>query len=112
MLRVEGYLRRTRRGAYLTSRPILLMAGNEVLEEGLRKARILEDELYFKLRQSGIRNLSEVAIAVLEPTGDVSVLRRGQLIDPVLLRRVTNQSRIPRDLVLPGQGPGRAGEAD
>ncbi|MCC9205249.1 DUF421 domain-containing protein [Arthrobacter sp. zg-Y769] len=101
MLGLEGYLRRSKSGAYLTSSPILLMAGSEVLDEGLRKARILEDELYFKLRQSGIRNLSEVAAAILEPTGDVSVLRRGQRIDPVLLRRVPNTSRIPRDLVLP-----------
>nr|WP_257793691.1 DUF421 domain-containing protein [Arthrobacter sp. zg-Y895] len=101
MLRVEGYLRRSRHGAYLTSRPILLMAGSEVVQEGLRKAHILEEELFFKLRQSGIRNLTEVAVAILEPTGEVSILRRGERIDPLLLTRVPNQSRIPRELVLP-----------
>ncbi|WP_246165480.1 DUF421 domain-containing protein [Arthrobacter yangruifuii] len=101
MLRLEAYLRRSRRGAYLTSRPILLMAGNEIIHDGLRKARIHEEELYFKLRQAGIRNLSEVAVAILEPTGEVSVLRRGELIDPLLLTRVPDQLRIPRELVMP-----------
>nr|WP_304660013.1 MULTISPECIES: YetF domain-containing protein [unclassified Arthrobacter] len=101
MLRLEGYLRRSRHGAYLSSRPILLMAGSEVVQEGLQKAHILEEELFFKLRQSGIRNLTEVAAAILEPTGEVSVLRRGELIAPQLLLRVTNASRIPRELVLP-----------
>lgn len=101
MLRAEAYLRRSRHGAYFTSRPILLVAGSQVLQEGLRKARILEDDLYFQLRQSGIRNLSEVAVAILEPTGKVSVLRRGQLIDPLLLGGMPNQSSIPRELLQP-----------
>lgn len=100
MLRLERWLR-SRDLAFFADRPILLMAGSEVLPEGLRKARVLEDELYFKLRQAGVRNFSEVAVAILETTGDVTVLRRGQRIDPLLLSRVPNRSRVPADLLLP-----------
>lgn len=101
LFRLEAMLRRTRRGSYFSSKPILLMAGDQVRPAGLRAARIVEDELYFKLRQAGIRNFSEVALAVLEPTGDVSVLRRGELINPVLLRRIEDRDDIPAYLLMP-----------
>ncbi|MBD8043256.1 DUF421 domain-containing protein [Arthrobacter sp. Sa2BUA2] len=101
MLRLEAYLRRTKRGAFLSSRPILLMAGDQVLADGLRQAKIQEDEVYFKLRQAGIRNFSEIALVILEPTGDVSVLRRGLPIDRVLLRRVRDRTMIPAELLQP-----------
>lgn len=102
LFRLEAVLRRSKRGAYFSSKPILLMTGDQVLQPGLRAARIVEDELYFKLRQAGIRNFSEVALVILEPTGDISVLRRGELIDPLLLRRIPNRDSIPAHLVLPG----------
>ncbi|MBF4993162.1 DUF421 domain-containing protein [Arthrobacter gandavensis] len=101
MMRLEEYLRRTKRGVYLSSRPVLLMAGNEILADNLRKARIQNDELYFKLRQAGIHNFSEVSIVLLEPTGDVSVLRRGVPVERELLRRVADRDRIPGELLLP-----------
>lgn len=101
LFRLEAVLRRTRRGSYLSSKPILLMAGDKILASGLRAARIVDDELYFKLRQAGIRNFSEVALVILEPTGDVSVLRRGELIDPVLVRRISDRSSIPAHLLMP-----------
>jgi uncharacterized membrane protein YcaP (DUF421 family) len=102
LFQVEAVLRRTKRGAYLSSQPILLMAGEDVVQSGLDAARFQEDELYFKLRQAGIRNFSEVALVILEPTGDVSVLRRGELINPVLLRRIRDKSAIPAHLLMPG----------
>lgn len=101
MLRLEAYLRRAKRGAYLSSRPILLMAGDKVLADGMKRARIQDDELYFKLRQAGIRNFAEIALVILEPTGDVSVLRRGVPIERALLRRIPDRDRIPAELLLP-----------
>lgn len=100
LFRLEAVLRRTKQGSYLSSKPILLMVGKEPLQSGLRAARIVEDELYFKLRQAGIRNFAEVALVILEPTGDVSVLRRGELIEPRLLRRITDRSSIPAEFLL------------
>ena len=101
MMRLEEYLRRTKRGVYLSSKPVLLMAGDEILADNLKKARIQNDELYFKLRQAGIRSFSEVSIVLLEPTGDVSVMRRGVPVERELLRRVADRDRIPSELLLP-----------
>ena len=101
MMRLEEFLRRTKRGVYLSSKPVLLMAGEEILADNLKKARIQNDELYFKLRQAGINNFSEVSIVLLEPTGDVSVMRRGVPVERELLRRVADRDRIPTDLLLP-----------
>lgn len=110
LFRLEAVLRRTKHGSYLSSKPILLMVASEILPSGLRTARIVEDEVYFKLRQAGIRNFSEVALVILEPTGDVSVLRRGELIEPLLLRRITDRASIPDDL-LRSPEPGSGGQS-
>ena len=81
-----GKLGRTRLGAALLhDRPILLMAGGDVLHDSIRRARISEAQLWEALRTDGIRNLSEVAAVVLEGTGSISVIRQGAEIDPKLL---------------------------
>ncbi len=54
--------------------PMLLMDGSEILQDNLRKARVTEDDLYAKLRESNVLNLGQVQAVVLESTGDVSVL--------------------------------------
>lgn len=101
LLRLERWLR-DKDVRFFSTTPILLMAGSEVLQDGLRRARIVEDELYFKLRAAGVRNFTEVAVAILETTGDITVLLRGQRIDPLLLRRVPNRHLVPAELMLPG----------
>ncbi len=56
------------------NQPILLMDGPEILHDNLRHARVTQDDLYAKLRESNVLNLDEVRAVVLESTGDVSVL--------------------------------------
>lgn len=97
---VTGRVRQSRRGAAIVSnRPMLLMAGCGVITKNLHQAHMVEDELHSKLRLAGVRNTSEVACVVLESTGVVSVLRRGELIDPNLLRNVEDVDRIPDELI-------------
>lgn len=99
---LTGRLRQTRWGAALVSnRPMLLMAGDEVIRENLHRAHMVESELHSKLRLAGIRNPAEVACVILESTGSVSVLRRGELIDPALLSNVRGVERIPPGYVRP-----------
>ncbi|GAB3271696.1 DUF421 domain-containing protein [Arthrobacter pigmenti] len=107
MQAITGRIRQSRRGsAIVSNRPLLLMAGREVMADNLHRAHMVEDELHAKLRQAGVRTTSEVACVVLESTGAVSVLRRGELIDPQLLGNVEDASRIPSELVgtVPPQG--------
>jgi uncharacterized membrane protein YcaP (DUF421 family) len=95
-----GQLRRSRLGeSAVTNRPVLLMAGDEILHENLARAHIVEEELHAKLPLAGIRNTSEVGCVVLESTGAVSVLRCGELIDPALLAAVKDADRLPARLI-------------
>ncbi|UNK45521.1 DUF421 domain-containing protein [Arthrobacter sulfonylureivorans] len=100
---VAGQVRRLGRGAQLVnSRPVLLMAGQDMLRDNLVRSHVVEEEVRAKLRLAGIRHPSEVACVVLESTGQISVLRRGQPIDPALLEGVAGADRMPQDLLWGG----------
>lgn len=72
-----GLLRRRRVGQVLvTDPPLLLVAAGRVLDEHLHRAKMGREELNVALRGAGIAALAEVASAVLEPTGAISVTRR------------------------------------
>ena len=58
----------------MDNEPLLLMKGQTIYHENLKKARVTEDDLYGKLREANVLNLSQVRAVVFESTGDVSVL--------------------------------------
>ena len=57
-----------------TNEPVLLMSDGKILYDNLRKTNLHESELIAKLREANVLQFSEVRAAVLESTGDVSVL--------------------------------------
>ena len=77
--------------------PVLLMTGARPLRDNMRRAHVAEDELRQRLRLAGVRRLDEVHCVVLERNGAVSVIRRGDDVDPWLLADVE-----------PGEGGGAA----
>ena len=82
----------------LEIRPTLLMAGSEVVGANLHASRLTEDDLWPRLRLAGIRHRSEVACVILEPTGEISVLRRGVLLDRNLFAHVQGADQLPEEL--------------
>ncbi|SNR73585.1 DUF421 domain-containing protein [Puniceibacterium sediminis] len=62
--------------------PLLLMAGQNICTDNLRKARVTEADLFAKLREANVWDTRHVIAVVLETTGDVSVLHDP---DPVRL---------------------------
>jgi uncharacterized membrane protein YcaP (DUF421 family) len=90
--------RRARMSQVLNNQPVLLMAGNEVLAENLRRTHLAEEELWPALRLAGIRNRTEVACVILEPTGEISVLRRGTALDRDLMTDVRGVEHLPGHL--------------
>lgn len=54
--------------------PLLLMDGEEVLHENLKRARVSEDDLRSKLREANVLQLSQVRAVIFETTGDISVM--------------------------------------
>ncbi len=94
-----GNIRRRIRTAWpLNNAPLLLMAGRSFVEENLRLIHLDEEELSPKLREAGIRHRSEVAAVILEPTGEISVLRRGIPLDRSLMADVRGVKHLPDDL--------------
>jgi uncharacterized membrane protein YcaP (DUF421 family) len=73
--------------------PVVLVRDGQVLTEALRRARVHDDELREALRHAGVVALADVAWAVLEPTGRISVLRGGGPVDPWLVADLPTDSR-------------------
>lgn len=95
-----GIVRRLRWGALaVTSDPVLLMAGEQVIEQHMRRCHVQPGELQSRLRMAGIRHPREVAAVIFEPTGAVSVLRRGERIDPMLMSGVAGASLLSPELL-------------
>lgn len=79
------------------NKPVLLMAGSEILHDNLKRTNLTENDLIAKLREANVLNLRQVRAVVFETTGDVSVLHSGNEaaeFDPRLLDNVDGAHRI------------------
>lgn len=70
-----GY-RSTRLQRLLLQEPRTLVRDGEILPHALASERISKMELWSLLRQRGIDDLAEVKLAVLEPSGHLTVIRQ------------------------------------
>lgn len=89
--------------------PLLLMVGKEMFRENMRKVRVTENDVWSKLREANVIDLSEVHAVVFETTGDVSVLHGpadGPALDMDLLTGVRDRERFAQSDRYPGS-PGR-----
>ncbi len=68
--------------------PILLMRDGVMLDDALRATRVSKEDLIAKLREANVLELSAVRAAVLETTGDVSVLH-GDRVEKFMFEGVT-----------------------
>lgn len=64
--------------------PVLLMRNGVILEQALTATRVAEADLFAKLREANVLNVSQVRAVVLETTGDISVLHGNELQDVLL----------------------------
>src|SRR3954469_2607994 len=73
---VLGYMsfRSKRVRTLLEGEPLVLVENGRVLDKNLRRARIAEDELAEEARMSQVTSLSNVAWAVLETSGQISII--------------------------------------
>jgi len=54
--------------------PVLLMKGEEILEDNLRSVGVSRSDLIAKLREANVLHFGQVRAVVFETTGDISVL--------------------------------------
>lgn len=68
----------------LQNEPVLLMRDGKILHRALETTRVAEGDLIAKLREANVMRMEDVRAAVLETTGDVSVLHGDSMKDEVL----------------------------
>ena len=83
--------------------PLLLMDGPTMLHDHMTQAGVTEDDVWAKLREANVLDLSQVRAVVMETTGDVTVLHgdpggtplQGQILTGV---RGADQHGLGRDV--------------
>ncbi len=79
-----AYLR-TRNDAFsaiVDNSPILLMVGQEILDDNLQNAKVTRQDLHAKLREANVWSYEQVLAVVFEATGDISVLHKTTESEP------------------------------
>ncbi|MEH6758944.1 MAG: YetF domain-containing protein [Parasphingorhabdus sp.] len=74
--------------ALADNKPRLIMIGNEIQFDQLKKSQMTESDLMAKLREANVFSFSQVTAVIAETTGDVSVLHSSQE-DARLHRKIT-----------------------
>lgn len=89
----------------LDGRYSVIIANGVIQEAEMRKARYNLDELLEQLRLNSVFNLGDVEFAVLETSGDLSVMLKSQArpITPKDLQLETKYEGLPLALVLDGK---------
>ena len=101
---------RRRHGAFrrlVDNTPVLLMVGEDVLEENMRKVQFTRAELRAKLRAANVFDLRQVRAVVMETTGDISVLHGppdDPPLDPDLFDGIIGQERIKKAVPVRSKG--------
>ncbi|MDR2373449.1 MAG: DUF421 domain-containing protein [Bifidobacteriaceae bacterium] len=65
-----------------------VIVDGQVNDEMLRAARVQAGELWIRLRRAGVTERAQVGYGIVEADGSITVIRRGQAIDPELLTGV------------------------
>jgi len=77
----------------ISNKPVLLMKGSQIHYDTLTAYRITESDLLAKLREANVTQFDQVLAAILETTGDISVLHRGSdqkaILSDEILKYVT-----------------------
>ncbi len=85
----------------LSKFPLLLVANGAVLPDNLRKVKISEGEVRQQLRLAGVHRYDDVAALILERTGAVSILRRGETIAPDFVADVRGRDLLASEHIRP-----------
>ena len=88
-LRQHGLL-----GGLVDNRPLLLMAGAQLVDANLRRAGVSPSEVWAALRQAGVLRREDVRAVVMETTGDLSVLTGQGRVDDDLLDGVRGREHL------------------
>lgn len=62
----------------VSGQPTLLLYNGQLLEKVMKKERITREEIFVSARASGIAELNEIEVVILETTGDIIVIAKSE----------------------------------
>lgn len=85
--------------------PVVIIQNGKILEKNMRKLRYHLGDMEVQLRDKGIFNLGDVEFAILEPHGQLSVLKKSQKqpVTPHDLRISTDYAGIASEIIKDGK---------
>lgn len=86
-------------------KPLIVIKDGVLVNEVMKKERYNLGDLLMQLREKGVFNLSEVNYAILEPDGELSVLKKSQYnpVTPNDMNIQTNSNGLMVELVIDGR---------
>lgn len=72
----------------INGRSQVVMAHGKIIDAQLKKTRLSVSDVRLAIRRAGLPSMKHVQCMILEPTGDLSVIKVGEPIDPGLLKNV------------------------
>lgn len=89
----------------LEAKPTVLIHNGKILEQEMARERYHLDKLLSDLRKKQVASLSDVEFAILEPSGSLSVILKGQKrpLTPADLQTPTPYVGLPTQLIHDGQ---------
>ena len=72
----------------MDNEPLMIMWGQDILEDNLHAAKMTRSDLMGKLREANVLRMEQVQAVVFEQTGDVSVLHGEGPVDEALIAGV------------------------
>ncbi|HEX6972591.1 MAG TPA: DUF421 domain-containing protein [Limnochordia bacterium] len=89
----------------LCGRPSIVIQDGRLVEQEMKRLRYSVDDLLEQLRQSNMPNVRDVEVAILEPTGRLSVIPKSQRrpVCPEDLKIDTGYEGLPQTLIVDGR---------
>ncbi|MDP4163939.1 MAG: DUF421 domain-containing protein [Bacillota bacterium] len=91
---------------WVAGKPTVIINNGQVLEERMKKSKYTIDNLNQQLRELGIFNIEEVEFAILEVSGNLSVLKKEIYLNTVkkdLSNSYSRDSIFPTEMILEGK---------
>lgn len=90
---------------WVDGKATILIRNGKILEDNLKKEKLTSDELLSLLRNKNAFNIADVEFAMMEPSGEVSVLLKSenQPFTPKMLGVKTAPEHEPQTLIMDGQ---------
>lgn len=89
----------------LEGEPLIIIQNGKIFEKNMKKVRYHVDDLLMQLRVQGVFDFSEVEFAILEPHGQLSVLKKSQNLPltPKDLRLSTAYKGVSSEIIRDGK---------